>query len=189
MEYVSLEERIMDECNDQAKEYLIRNGSNGLINLFTALSDNTAKEMINFLRTWKKDTPMDILLCIIPLVLKNGKVFETEKAICSIKSIAPDISNKELFDCMILFSYIFDLFYGTSLDDTLENVNSLIEECVTILNVSAIPKLEENNIATEKTEYNSVIALNDYIRSKKTNFEDYNYSTETTKAITFFLIG
>ena len=30
MEYVSLEERIMKECNDQAKEYLIKNGSNGL---------------------------------------------------------------------------------------------------------------------------------------------------------------
>ena len=28
MEYVSLEERIMKECNDQAKEYLIKNGTN-----------------------------------------------------------------------------------------------------------------------------------------------------------------
>lgn len=189
MEYVSLEERIMKECNDQAKEYLIKNGTNGLINLFTALSENTANEMMDFLKTGRKNTSMDLLLCIIPLVLKNGKSFETKKTICSIKSIKPDISNKDLFDCLILFSYMFDLFYGTNLEDTLENVNSLNEDCINLLNVSDIPKLEKNNIDTAKTDYNSIIVLKDYIKSLKTNYEDYDYSSPTSKAIIYFLRG
>ena len=145
--------------------------------------------MANFLKSWKKNTSLDVLLCIIPLVLKNGKSFETEKTIQSIKSIEPDISNKDLFDCMILFSYIFDFFYGTTLEDTIDNINSLNQECINKINVSAVPLLEKNNLISEKSEYNSIIALKDYIESNKTDFENYNYSTETTKAISYFLRG
>ena len=106
MEYVSLEERILSECQEQAKEYLLRKGTYGLLGLFSALSDNSAKNFMDFISSWKKPSEFDLLLCVIPLVLKNGKSLETKKAIDSIKNIALEISNKDLFDCLILFSML-----------------------------------------------------------------------------------
>lgn len=106
MEYVSLEERILSECQEQAKEYLLRKGTYGLLGLFSALSDNSVKNFMDFISSWKNPSEFDLLLCVIPLVLKNGKSLETKKAIDSIKNIAPEISNKDLFDCLILFSML-----------------------------------------------------------------------------------
>ena len=190
MKYVSLEKRICDECKDQAKEYLVKKGTRGLLGIFSALSDTSAKNMDLFLTSGIKSPSLDLLLCIIPLVLKNGKSFDTEKVVILIQNTYPKQSNDELFDCLVLFSYIFDLFYGTNLEDTIDNINSLSKECEKKLKISTIPKLEKSNISSKVLKYNSLIALNEYIESKDIcdNFS-YNYTNETTKAITFFIKG
>ena len=104
MEYVSLEKRICDECKDQAKEYLVKKGTRGLLGIFSALSDTSAKNMDLFLTSGIKSPSLDLLLCIIPLVLKNGKSFDTEKVIILIQNTYPKQSNDELFDCLVLYT-------------------------------------------------------------------------------------
>ena len=189
MEYISLEERIWTECKDKAKEYLIKKGTRGLLGIFNALSDNTAKDLVNFLTTGEKSLSMDMLLCIIPLVLKNGKSFNTEKSIISIQNIYPYISNTEIYNCLILFSYIFDLFYGTSIEDTIDNINSLNEECEKRLEISDIINLDKNTISSLDSNFTSLMALSDFIKSENYQGSSYSYTNETSKAISFFIKG
>lgn len=190
MGYISLEERIWTECKDQAKEYLIRKGTNGLLGLFNATSDITTKNMENYLLLGERHSSMDLLLCIIPLVLKNGKSFDTEKAIQSIQKVSSTISNYDLCNCLILFSYIFDLFYGTSIEDAIDNINFLYEECEKRFNISPNTKLNKNNISSNSENFSSLIALSDFINSEN-SIENcsYSYKNETSKAISFFIRG
>ena len=132
---------------------------------------------------------MDLLLCIIPLVLKNGKSFNTEKSIISIKNIYPYISNTEIYNCLILFSYIFDLFYGTSIEDTIDNINSLNEECEKRLEISDIINLDKNTISSLDSNFTSLMALSDFIKSENYQGSSYSYTNETSKAISFFIKG
>ena len=91
MEYISLQERILTECKDQAKEYLLKRGTSGFISLFDVFDSDKSLELANFLITGKKSESLDTLLCVIPLVLKNGKVFDTDKVISNIKQVCPNI--------------------------------------------------------------------------------------------------
>ncbi|MBQ7881698.1 MAG: hypothetical protein IJ312_03175 [Treponema sp.] len=187
MEYVPLEERIMTECKDQSKEYLIRKGTNGLLGIFKALSVKSAKDMENYLLLGEKSSSMDLLLCIIPLVLKNGKVFDTEKAIVAIQKVSSNISNFDLCNCLILFSYIFDLFYGTTIEDAIDNINSLSEECSKRLGKAVNITLNKNNISSFESDFTSLMALSDFISSENYLGTSYTYANETSKAISFFI--
>ena len=190
MEYVSLEDRIMAECKDRTKEYLVKKSVNGLLGLFYVIYKVCSNEMKDYLLTGKKNDLLDPLLCVLPLVLKNGKSFDTEKVIASIQKICPDITASTLFDCLALFSYTFDLLYGASVEDTLENLNLLSHECVDKLKVMPFPKLTESTILSVTSSYKSLKALQDYVLIlQQKNMFDYKYSSNTSKAIVFFLNG
>ena len=190
MEYISLQERILTECKDQTKEYLLKRGTSGFISLFDVLDSDKSLELANFLITGKKSESLDTLLCVIPLVLKNGKVFDTDKVISNIKQVCPNISGQTLMECLILFSFIFDLFYGTNIDDALNNINALNEECEKKLNITSIPKLDMNDMSSVKSDYKSIGILKDFIESQKySNILSFNYLDNVSKAISLFLYG
>ena len=188
MEYISLQERILTECKDQAKEYLVKKGTCGLIGFFSVLSSDDAEKMVDFLKTGNKSNSLDLLLCVIPLVLKNGKNFETNKVISALKHVCPDISEHALIDGLILFSFIFDLFYGANINDALDNINSLNEDCKKKFNIISFHKLNLSSISSIKTDFKSIIVVKDFVESEElSNKQNFNYTDSVSKAIILFI--
>ena len=191
MEYISLEERILAECKDQNQEYLVKKGTKGLLGLFFALdASDLGNAMKQYLDSGNKSGNLKSILCVIPAVLKNGKVFDTEKTISSLKDISPNCLGEDLFDCVILFSILFDLFYGTSLNDTIDNLNCLSDECCKKINVAPLPKLNENAIRNSEWTYISLNALKDYMKMLETSDAfSIEFKDEVSKSISLFIEG
>lgn len=153
---LSLEERILQECKDKDEEYIAKKGTGSLLALIYGLqkcNGSLTERFVSYLETGKWETPGDWLFIVFPMIFTANHSFETEEVEKKILDVRSDMTATQQKDCLLLYSFLFDLFYETSDSDAVENLEELFMDFTS-------KKNEEH----EKSKYRTFHIVDEYLR-------------------------